>query len=285
MAVLNLAFYRFSNVPNPAVRRAELREACQAKFPSVRGTLIISEEGLNAFFAGPESEANGLLQLIETYGGWENLTAKKSWSEKVPFSRMLVKQKAEIIPLGVPSVKPLEKTGARLAPEELASWLEEGREVVLLDTRNDYEVQVGTFQGARDLKIRHFRHFPKELQKVEEELKDKPVVMFCTGGIRCEKATAYALERGWKSVYQLEGGILAYLDKMGNKHWQGECFVFDQRVALDGELKPATTLQCYACRSPLSLDEQKHSSYIEGVSCPKCDEKCDDSEVALSSAP
>lgn len=151
---------------------------------------------------------------------------------------MLVKLKKEIIPMGRPDVSPVEMTGDRIAPVELKKWLDENRDFLLLDTRNDYEVELGTFEKAQHLNLRHFRNFAQKLDLLPPEMKDKPVVMFCTGGIRCEKATAYALKSGFKEVYQLEGGILKYFEECRKDHYDGECFVFDHRRTVDSELKP-----------------------------------------------
>jgi predicted sulfurtransferase len=155
---------------------------------------------------------------------------------------MLVKVKKEIIPLGLPSVRPREKTGARLAPRELKRWLDEKRDMVLLDTRNDYEIDHGTFETAMSLRLDHFREFPERLAEVPAELRDKPLVMFCTGGIRCEKASVVAMAQGFREVYQLDGGILKYFEECGGEHYEGRCFVFDRRIAVGSDLAETSPL-------------------------------------------
>jgi len=272
-AIANLAFYQFTHLSEPLAFRDALRSFVKQNCPTMRGTVLVSHEGINVFVAAPDDEAETFLAYLDKEPAFRDLLVKRSRSEAIPYSRMLIKLKKEIIPLGLPEVEPHRLTGDRLKPEELAQWIDEKKDFILLDTRNQYEVDVGTFKGAKSLRIRHFRHFPKELDQYGSvgDAREKPVVMFCTGGIRCEKATAYALQSGWKNVYQLDGGILNYFDRMGSKHYNGECFVFDQRVAVDGNLKEATTLQCFACRAPLTIEEQKDSKYIAGVSCPKCE--------------
>jgi predicted sulfurtransferase len=239
MATLNTAFYKFVNLPELTELRARLKDACLSR--GLMGTILLSSEGINGFLAGaPESvhEFKAYLEAIPEIG---KLEFKDSTSEKNPFTRMLVKLKKEIIPMGLPEINPTEMTGARLTPLELKKWLDEKRDFVLLDTRNDYEVELGTFTAARDLGLRHFRNFAKKLDLLPAEIpdvKEKPVVMFCTGGIRCEKATAYALKTGFREVYQLEGGILKYFEDCKQEHYEGECFVFDHRRAVSSELKP-----------------------------------------------
>jgi predicted sulfurtransferase len=183
---------------------------------------------------------------------------------------MNVRLKNEIISMGMEDVKPSEFTGEVIEPTEFKQWLDEGKAVTVLDTRNDYEIRLGTFSKALELDLSSFRAFPAAVEELPEDLKDTPVVMFCTGGIRCEKASVVMLEAGFKDVRQLKGGILGYFEEVGGAHWEGDCFVFDHRVALTPELKESDAVQCFACREPLTVEEQQSPSYVVEVSCPYC---------------
>jgi RluA family pseudouridine synthase len=200
----------------------------------------------------------------------EGLEVKTSESDSQPFRRMLVRIKKEIISFGVEGIDPATRTSPKLTPRELKQWLDEGRPVTLLDTRNDYEIKLGTFREALPAGISHFRQFPQAVQRLPDSLKDQPVVMFCTGGIRCEKAGPFMEREGFKTIYQLEGGILKYFEECGNAHYDGECFVFDQRVGLDPHLEETDSSQCFACQSPLTADDQASEKYAAGESCPYC---------------
>lgn len=234
-SALNIAFYRFVDLERLPELRRELR-ALGSRL-GLKGTIILSPEGINGFLAGPEAPVRELMSTLRSMPPFDGIEFKESRSSRVPFGRFLVKLKKEIIPFGKPEVRPARSTGRRLAARELASWLDSGKEVILLDTRNDYEISKGTFENARDLGLRRFRDFPGRLLEIPAEWREKPVVMFCTGGIRCEKATAYAALEGFRDVYQLEGGILKYFEEVGGRHYRGDCFVFDEREALDPSLK------------------------------------------------
>jgi UPF0176 protein len=183
---------------------------------------------------------------------------------------MLVRLKKEIISMGHDEVKPAKFTGPSIKPTEFKSWLDEGKEIIVLDARNDYEMRTGKFQNAIDLNIKSFRDFPTAAKQLPDELKGTPVVMYCTGGVRCEKASVVLLEEGFNEVYQLEGGILGYFEECGGAHWDGECFVFDKRVGVNPELEETDTVMCFTCREPLLAHEQESEAYIEGKSCPYC---------------
>lgn len=242
MKFLNIAFYQFAKLDALPELRETLRRACAdiQNRGELKGTLLISLEGVNGCISGAEACVRELHETLKKVPGLGNLEVKESWSEEVAFPRMLVKIKKEIIPLGLPEIDPLKSTGKRLMPKDFKQWLDEKRDVYVLDTRNDYEIEYGTFEKAQHLDLQNFRQFPERLQALPQELKDKPVVMFCTGGIRCEKATAFAQMAGFKDVYQLEGGILKYFEDCGGAHYQGNCFVFDRRIALDPQLKQAS---------------------------------------------
>jgi UPF0176 protein len=237
---LDVAFYQFATIRDLHTTRTDIR--IRAYELGLKGTILLSEEGINGTLSGDEKSVRELIALIESMPPFQKLTVKESWSNECTHVRMLVKLKKEIIPLGRPDIKPSEFTAQRLLPADLKKWLDEGKDLVLVDTRNEYEIDHGTFKGAIRMGLRHFRNFPRHLKDVEAKipnLKDRTVVMFCTGGIRCEKATALALKEDYKDVYQLEGGILRYFEDCGEAHYDGSCFVFDQRIALKPDLSPA----------------------------------------------
>lgn len=269
--ILNIAFYKFVKLDNLPVRRMMLRARGEAL--GLKGTILLSEEGINGFLAGSEESIRDLQSELRESREFSDLVFKESVSEEIPFTRMLVKIKKEIIPMGIQTIVPEERTAPRVTPKELKAWLDQGKDFVLLDTRNDYEIKLGTFEKATDFGLQHFRTFPEALKKAPEEWKKKDIVMFCTGGIRCEKATAYAEEIGYKNVYQLDGGILKYFEDVGGDHYKGECFVFDQRVAVDAALQETQTWQCFECRTPLTWKEQRSPQFVPGVCCPYCVDK------------
>ncbi len=257
----NIAFYRFTEIEAEAlpVLREELRGEC--KRLGLGGTILLSREGVNGFLAGPIPAIAEIKRLLTAVPGFAGLDFKVSYSKEIPFRRMLVKLKKEIISMGIERIRPKEKTAPRLEPEELKQWLDEGRDVVLLDTRNEFEIALGTFKGARSFGINTFRAFSHQLESKREEFKNKPVVMFCTGGIRCEKAGALGIELGL-NAYQLEGGILRYFEKVGGQHYQDDCFVFDRRVAIDPNLTPTSRhVMCYECRTVHAANEKCPGSH------------------------
>jgi UPF0176 protein len=233
-----IAFYRFQQVPADrlAALRAELKQHCMSW--GMKGTILLSTEGINSTVSGPESSIEGFQSWMSTHPVWAGLEFKVSWSKKVPFSRMLVKLKKELIPAGDPTIQPEKATAPRMPAQQLKQWLDEGRDFLLVDTRNRYEMDHGTFQGALDLKLDHFREIGEKFEALPAESKNRPLVLFCTGGIRCEKASVVAQQKGFQEVYQLEGGILKYFEECGGTHYQGNCFVFDYRVAVDPALRP-----------------------------------------------
>lgn len=267
MQYLNIAAYKFVTLDETALAqlRAHLKQHALAN--QLKGTILLSTEGINCFLSGTEENIKQFQQTLEQQTEFNDLTYKNSWSDHQPFTRMLVRLKKEIIPLGKPEIKPEQETAPYLEPQKLKQWYEQHKDMIILDTRNDYEVELGTFDQALDLKLKHFRHFPEALKKLPNDAKDKPIVTFCTGGIRCEKAAQHLINEGFKQVYQLKGGILNYFEQCGGEHYHGECFVFDKRVALDSELKETTTQQCYDCRMPLPLSRQSQQG-----SCPYCEQ-------------
>ncbi len=265
---LNLAAYKFVALDDLHGRRKQLRRL--ATDLKLCGTILISPEGINLFIAGEEENAVHFLLQIRSETCFADLKVKKSWTDYQPFRRMLVKVKREIIAFGIDSVRPEIRTSPKLSPEQLKAWLDEGKELTLLDTRNDYELELGTFDGAVDLQIHHFRDFPKAAEALPSETKEKPLVMFCTGGIRCEKAGPYLEQAGFKNVYQLDGGILNYFERCGGAHYDGDCFVFDHRVAVKPDLQPSGAKLCFVCQAALTAENIASDKYQVGVSCPNC---------------
>lgn len=266
--VTNFAGYRFVEMVGLKELRGELVELCRGV--GLRGTILLSREGINLFVAGSEEAVGVLLGRLRVLPGLEDFEGKVSGSEEQPFRRMLVRIKKEIIAFGVEGVEPGRRTSPKLAARELKRWLDEGRKVTLLDTRNDYEVKLGTFAGAVVPDIKTFREFPRAVRELPVEMKEETVVMFCTGGIRCEKAGPFMEMEGFKNVYQLDGGILKYFEECGGEHYEGECFVFDQRVGVDPGLRETDTAVCFACQAPLDGEDQEDVRYVAGVSCPRC---------------
>lgn len=266
--VVNIAAYHFVTLSDLPRRRAELRELCDRL--ELMGTILLSEEGINMFVAGGRGEIDELLEFIRSDSMMAELTVKESFSDRQPFRRMLVKIKEEIIAFGVEGVDPRQQTSPKLQPHELKKWLDEGRPVTLLDTRNDYEVEVGTFRNALPIGVDEFRDFPEAVSRLDEDLKQQPVVMFCTGGIRCEKAGPFMEQAGFQQIFQLDGGILKYFEECGGEHYDGDCFVFDQRVALDPNLQETGHELCFACQEILTEEDCRSPLYVPGQSCPRC---------------
>jgi UPF0176 protein len=254
------ALYHFTRFPDPDALRPGLKALCAAE--GVMGSLLLATEGINGTIAGPRAGIDAVLAHIRALPGCADLVWKESSSETPPFPRMKVKLKAEIVTLGVPDVDPLARVGRHIAPKDWNALITDP-DVVVIDTRNDYEVEVGTFQGAIDPKTVKFRDFPGWWEAHAAEFSGKKVAMFCTGGIRCEKSTNYLLGQGVQEVFHLQGGILKYLEEIPEEQslWQGECFVFDHRIAVGHGLKQGRTGMCMACGRPVP----------EGAShaCPK----------------
>ena len=264
----NIAAYKFAALPELRSLRARLLALCNGW--ELKGTILLSVEGINFFVAGERENIELLLAELRSVPGLADLQPKVSETDHQPFRRMLVRLKKEIIAFGVEGINPAERTSPKLAAKELKQWLDEGRAVKLLDTRNDYEVKLGTFKNARPIGIDHFRNFPEAVRQLPSELKEQPIVMFCTGGIRCEKAGPFMEREGFKNIFQLDGGILKYFEECGGAHYDGECFVFDQRVGLDPSLQETEAKQCFRCQTPLTEADQADERYVSGQSCPYC---------------
>lgn len=236
MSLLTISAYQFIRLENLSDLKPQIKQKCAEQ--ALRGTVLLAPEGINCFLAGEPEKIWAMKRYLVEEVGFDRLCYKENPCIENPFKRLLVKIKKEIITFGVPEIRPEISTAPYISPEELKTWLDEGKDFVLLDTRNDYEVEAGTFEKAIHLDISSFKSFPQASQSLPQEVKEKPVVMFCTGGIRCEKASAYFLESGFKEVYQLEGGILKYFEDCKSSYYQGNCFVFDWRLSVDSELKP-----------------------------------------------
>ena len=266
------AMYKFVALPNFESLRLPLLDAMNQN--NVFGTLLLAAEGINGTVSGTRQGIDNLLDWIKQQPGLENIDSKESFDDKIPFYRTKVKLKKEIVTMGVEGIDPKQTVGTYVKPEDW-NYLISDPDVVLVDTRNDYEVQVGTFKNAIDPKTTSFRGFPEWSKNNLDANKHKKVAMFCTGGIRCEKSTAFLKEQGFDEVYHLQGGILKYLEKVPESEslWQGECFVFDSRVTVDHDLNSGSYDQCHACRMPITEHEKTLDSYVEGISCLHCHNK------------
>ena len=266
--IINISTYKFTPLGDlPALKERLLELSLKV---GLKGTILLSPEGINIFVAGTRGQLDPVLTEIRTIPGLADLKPKESESDRQPYNRMLVKIKKEIIAFGIEGIEPGRQTSPKLPARTLKQWLDEGRPVTLLDTRNDYEVRMGTFCGAVPAGIEHFREFPEAVRKLPDALKTQPIVMFCTGGIRCEKAGPFMEQAGFKNVHQLDGGILKYFEECGGAHYEGECFVFDRRVGVDPALRETNSVLCFACQMPLKEEEQRHPHYVPDVSCPHC---------------
>ena len=267
MPVSIASFYKFCPLENLPQLRAQVWQQAQAN--NLLGTILLASEGINATVCGEGAKLNGFIGQLEEQLG--KLAGKYSQSTSAPFARLSVKVKEQILSFRHADAEPLQVTGERVAPQHWNELLDQP-ELLLLDVRNDYEVRVGSFVGAVNPGLQRFDDFAAYSQHQLSGDKTTPVAMYCTGGIRCEKSSAYLLNNGFDKVYQLDGGILAYLQQVpeNNSRWRGECFVFDHRVSLDHQLQPGSFSQCYACRSPLSPEDRQSSLFEPGISCPHC---------------
>jgi UPF0176 protein len=263
------ALYQFTRFPDPAALRPGLLETCLAQ--GVKGSLLLAREGINGTIAGTRDGIDAVLAAIRALPGCAGLEWKESHADAMPFGRMKVRLKREIVTMGQPDVDPLSRVGNYVSPQDWNALISDP-DTVVIDTRNDYEVAIGTFSGAIDPGTRSFGEFPHWWQTNRDRFAGKRVAMFCTGGIRCEKSTNYLLGQGLNEVYHLKGGILKYLEEMPSAEslWQGECFVFDDRVSVGHGLVPGGLQQCHACRRPVDAAAQAHPAYEEGVCCPAC---------------
>jgi len=258
-----------------------LREPLSNKMVSVniKGTLLLAAEGINGTIAGPQVGINKVMAFLSEQPGLDNISHKESYSHENPFHRTKVKLKKEIVTMGIEGIDPNQVVGTYVKPKDWNALISDP-EVLLVDTRNDYEIEIGTFKNAINPNTETFREFPAYVEKNLDKNKHKKVAMYCTGGIRCEKSTAYLKEQGFEEVYHLEGGILKYLEEVPSTEtmWEGECFVFDGRVAVNHELEQGKYDQCFACRFPLTEAEKESEHYVKGVSCHRCHDKVTDEQ-------
>lgn len=263
------ALYHFTRLPDPAALKPGLLEVCAAQ--GVKGSLLLAPEGINGTIAGTREGIDVVLAAIRALPGCAGLEWKESFADSMPFGRMKVRLKREIVTMGQPDVDPRAAVGNYVAPKDWNVLLQDP-DTVVIDTRNDYEVAIGTFQGAVDPGTRAFGEFPEWWQENRERFAGKRIAMFCTGGIRCEKSTNYLLGQGVNDVYHLKGGILKYLEEVPEEQslWQGQCFVFDDRVSVGHGLKPGGLVSCGACRRPVTAAAQADPVYEAGVCCPAC---------------
>jgi UPF0176 protein len=263
------AIYKFVKLSNYAELRAPLQAKCDEL--NIMGTLLLAQEGINGTVAGTRANIDQLLAYLRSDPRLADLPHKESAATIPPFYRMKVKLKKEIVTMGVAGINPTELVGQYVKPEDWNALISDP-DVLLVDTRNDYEVEVGTFKGAVDPRITTFREFPEYVKKHFDPEKQPRVAMFCTGGIRCEKASAYMLKEGFAEVYHLQGGILKYLENVPEEQslWEGECFVFDQRVAVGQGLQAGHYELCYGCARPITAEEKASPKFEQGISCPRC---------------
>lgn len=273
------ALYHFTRFDDPAALRGPLLELCEAG--GLTGTLLLAGEGINGTLAGPRDGIDRLLAHVRALPGCADLEWKFSTASAPPFGRMKVRLKREIVTMGQPDVDPRARVGHYLSPEDWNDFIAQD-DVVVIDTRNDYEVAIGTFDGAVDPHTKSFREFPAWWAENKARFHNKRIAMFCTGGIRCEKSTNFLIGQGVEDVWHLKGGILKYLEEMpeSRSRWQGDCFVFDERVSVGHGLREGPHTLCRACRRPLEPEDLKRPEYEEGVCCHRCAEDYSDAQRA-----
>ena len=265
------ALYKFTPLRADAALQEHIKSVCAGN--AVCGTLLLASEGINGTLAGPPEGMNAVLGALRALPGCADLEHKESWADEQPFLRLKVRLKREIVTMGVDGIDPVNGVGHYVEPEDWNNLIT-APDVVTIDTRNDYEVRIGQFDGAIDPQTTSFREFPGWFRKFRQTRPNARIAMYCTGGIRCEKATAFVRSEGVDDVYHLKGGILKYLETVAPEDslWRGECFVFDRRVAVGHGLEQGSHALCHACREPLAPEDLKSPFYIDGVACPHCHE-------------
>jgi UPF0176 protein len=269
------AFYKFVALPNYREVREPLLQRCEEL--GLLGSILLAEEGINGTISGLQQDVQSLFEYLHSDPRLQDLHHKQSWADDQPFYRMKVRLKKEIVSLGVDGVDPNRTVGEYVAPQDWNELISRD-DVRLIDTRNHYEYHLGTFKGAEDPDTVSFRDFPEWVAENLDPEKDRQVAMFCTGGIRCEKATSYLLELGFEGVYHLDGGILNYLETVEKEEslWEGDCFVFDNRVTVDHDLAEGDFEICPACRMPLTNEDRESPLFELHVSCPRCHDRLTD---------
>ena len=272
--ILVAALYKFVEIDDLLSLQSNLYEICEKN--NIMGTILIANEGINGTISGKTNEINQTISLLKSDKRFTNIEIKYSSTDKQPFHRMKVRLKKEIVTIGLPEINPNKKVGTYVKPDDWNDLISDPN-VVVIDARNKYETKIGSFQNALDPETSSFREFPDWVKKFKssKENANKKIAMFCTGGIRCEKASSLMKEEGFEDVYHLQGGILKYLETIDreNSLWNGECFVFDQRVCLTDELEVGSYKMCFACRMPITEEEMQNEKYIEGISCIYCYDK------------
>ncbi|WP_071187644.1 rhodanese-related sulfurtransferase [Trichormus sp. NMC-1] len=267
--VVVAALYKFISLPDFAEMQEPLLSFCQEQ--GIKGTILLAQEGINGTIAGSRQAIDAVLNFLRGDTRFADLEHKESYTETPPFERMKVRLKQEIVTLGIPEIDPNEKVGIYVSPQEWNDLIS-NPEVTVIDTRNDYEVSMGTFKRAENPQTQIFREFPEYVNEQLDPSKHKQVALFCTGGIRCEKASSYLLSQGFEKVYHLKGGILKYLEEIPAEEtlWEGECFVFDERVAVRHGLEEGSYELCFCCGHPIAEEDKTSPKYEEGISCPHC---------------
>ena len=262
-------FYKFVTISDVRAKRQRILAECMAS--QIKGTIILAEEGINGTIAGKQQAIANILEFLRSFEGLADLEHKESIAQKLPFVRLKVKIKSEIVTLGIPEVDPNQQVGTYVDPQDWNRVISDP-EVVVIDTRNDYEVGLGSFKRAKNPETESFREFPEYIAENLDPAEHPKVAMFCTGGIRCEKASSYMLSQGFKEVYHLKGGILKYLENVPPEEslWEGECFVFDERVSVKEGLQPGSHELCYGCGHPISEEDKQSPQYELYISCPYC---------------
>jgi len=273
------ALYHFARLSDHSSLKQPLLKLMQHQ--GIKGTLLLAAEGINGTVAGKRNGIDHLLAWLKNHEAFKNLVHKESYVDAQPFNRTKVKLKKEIVTMGVEDIDPNDIVGTYVKPKDWNALITDP-DVLLVDTRNDYEVAIGTFNGALNPKTDTFREFPAYVKENLDTTKHKKVAMFCTGGIRCEKSTAYLKQQGFDEVYHLEGGILKYLEEVPEEEtqWEGECFVFDNRVSVDHQLEKGSFDQCFGCRMPITEQDKQHVHYQQGISCHHCFDKTDEEQKA-----
>ncbi len=268
-SIVICALYKFATLDDYKALREPLFKVMQEN--EIKGSLLLAQEGINGTVAGKKEGINALLLWLKSKPELVDLVHKESFDDKMPFLRAKVKLKKEIVTMGVEGIDPTKVAGTYVKPKDWNALIADP-DVVLVDTRNDYECEIGTFKNAINPNITTFREFPDYAQEHLAASRETKIAMFCTGGIRCEKSTAFLKEKGFKNVFHLEGGILKYLEEIPQKEslWEGECFVFDNRVAVNHSLERGSYDQCFACRYPITQEDKESDKFIQGVSCPRC---------------
>ena len=268
MKIANITGYKFIPIKDELILQETILQ--RSTNLNLKGTVLISRKGINFSVSGTKNNIDKFLLFIRSDSRFADVDVKITYNEYQPFRKMLVRIKKEIISMGIEEIDPFKFTGQKISPKELNKKLNNNENIVLLDTRNEYEVRLGTFKNAIDLNLDSFRDFPKEIEKLRKKLNGKEVVMFCTGGIRCEKASALMLKNGFENIQQIDGGVINYFKETGGRHWNGDCFVFDDRVALDKDLLETDYVLCFRCREPLNKEEIGSEKYKIDEYCPYC---------------